>query len=119
MKVVKNKKILLSALVLLLLIAASLLFLVKLTVTTEKQVKVVDYGYSVCTQDVPSSSCSQYEVNVQTTGGDKFTYKVAGFDNRKSEQYDEITSHITKAKEQNTAVILKVDNKGFITAVGQ
>lgn len=94
-------------------------FFLKNTSGSENSVKILDYGYSVCTLDVPSSSCGSYEVNVQSSDGKKSTYTVAGFDNRKSERYDEITSKIANAKKQNVDIKLIINNEGEIISTHQ
>jgi len=112
---IKNRKTILPILLIVLLIIGAFVILKDTGVT--KSVKVLDYGYSVCTMDIPSSSCGPYEVNVESSDGQKSTYEVAGFDNDDSEQYYKITSKIVDSKESNKTVELQVNNNGEITAV--
>lgn len=100
-----------------LVLLTSLLYFLKSNSSTEKTVQIVDYGYSVCTQDIPASDCGSYDVTAQTNDGRKVIYKVAGFSNRNSKLFNEVTSKITDAKERRTQVILKVNNKNEIISV--
>jgi hypothetical protein len=100
-----------------LMVLAGFVYFLKGASSTEKTVKVVDYGFSICTQDIPTSDCGPYDVTVQTTDGQKTVYKVAGFSNRNSKLYDEITSKITKAKEQKAQVALDINSKNEIISV--
>ena len=85
----------------------------------EITVTIIDYGSSVCTQDIPTSSCGSYKVAVQTNGGQKAIYKVAGYSDhdRDSKLYYELSAKIISAKEKHTQVVLKVNNKNEIIAV--
>lgn len=83
----------------------------------EKAVKIVDLGGSICTQDVPSSFCGSYEVKVQTSNGQKSTYYVAGYSDRDSKKYDELSGKLYYAKEQSKEVTLVVDNENVIVEV--
>jgi len=99
-----------------LIILAGVVFL-KANSGTEQQVKILDYGLSTCTEDVPSSSCGPYEVNAQFANGNRVKYKVAGYDNHDSEQYDGITSLLVRAKEQQSYVKVRVNDDGVILSV--
>lgn len=112
----KTKPVIFAVLLSLVIVVVAVYFL-KGTTSTEKAVKIVDYGSSICTQDIPSSDCGPYDVAVQTADGQKITYKVAGFSNRNSKLYDDLTPKITRAKEQKTQVSLKVNKKGEIISV--
>ncbi len=85
--------------------------------TSDISARILDYGASICTMNVPSSDCGPYEVNVETSDGKRSTYTVAGFSNRASKRYDEIGLRIRSAKEQNSFVTLRVNNKNEIIAV--
>lgn len=85
--------------------------------TPKKTVKILSHGFSVCTMDVPTSSCGPYEVKVQSLDGEQFVYKVNGFDNGRSEEYRKITSRITSAKEQSATVEIKTNYNGYIIEV--
>jgi hypothetical protein len=111
----KRKHVIITALLAACLIAAALFFISMRT--SEKSVTVLEYGLSVCTLNIPTSSCGQYDVQVQSADGKKATYAAAGFDNRDRKRYDEIRSKIRKAKEQHTPVVIKINNKGIITSV--
>jgi hypothetical protein len=112
----KTKLTILITSILLLLLVGFVYFL-KGTASTSKTVTIVDRGFSICTLDVPSSNCGSYDVTVRTTGGQKITYKVAGFSNRDSELYDELTSKITRAKERKTQVTIAVNKYAEIISV--
>lgn len=118
MKIPKSKKLLLilASVIILLLI---LVFFVKDVLAPAHSVRVLDYGYSICTQDIPSSSCSLYEVTVESKDGKKSTYKVVGFSNRQSEKYDELTKKISEAKKQNVYITVKVNSKSEIVSIGR
>jgi hypothetical protein len=100
-----------------LMMLAGFAYSVKGSSSTERAVTIVDYGFNICTYDIPTSDCGSYDVTAQTGDGRKTTYKVAGFSNRDSKLYDEISSKITKAKEQKKQVTLKVNDKGEIISV--
>lgn len=117
MKVFKNRKLSLIIAVVIILSVVAFLSLKDSVLDSKKTVKILDYSLSVCTMNVPSSSCGPYEVSTQSVHGDKFTYKVAGFNNTKSERYDDITSRLAKAKQENTTVTLKLDNNDYVIAV--
>jgi hypothetical protein len=117
MKIFKNKKLFVVIVLILIILVAALLSLKNNILVSRKPVRILEYGFSICTMDVPSSSCGPYEVKAQLINGEEFIYKVDGFDNRKSERYDDITSRITKAKKQNTIITLKINDKGYIVAV--
>ncbi len=83
----------------------------------ETKVKIIDYGFSICTQDIAASDCGPYKVTVQSTGSKNTVYQAAGYSNQESKQYDEIRAKIIKAKEQNAEVIIKVNKQGEIVSV--
>lgn len=112
----KLKQTIISALILLTVLAGGAYFLMRGS-ATQKTVKILDYGYSICTQDIPTSACGPYDVSTQTPDGQKITYKVAGFKNRDSKLYDDITYKVSTAKEKKTQVILKVNGKDEIVSV--
>lgn len=117
MKIFRNKRLLLVIAIVAVLLGSAFLMLKNTIFISKNTVRILDYGFSICTMDTPSTSCGSYEVKAQSMNGKKATYKVDGFDNRKSERYDRITSHITNAKEQNTTVTLKTNDKGYIVDV--
>lgn len=81
-------------------------------------VRVENHGASICTMDIPSSSCGSYEVNVVLSDGKKATYIVPGYNDEKDiKRYDRINLKITEAKDKGLKINLKVNNKGEILAV--
>ncbi len=112
-----ERKILIPVVLVSLVILVALVYFLRNTSSTEKSVTITDYGLSICTQDIPSSGCGSYDVTTQTIDGQKTTYKVAGFSNRESKLYDEVTAKVAKAKEQKAQVSLKINNKNEIISV--
>lgn len=100
-----------------LVIVTGAIFFFRSNSGTAKTVRIVEYGLSICTQDIPTSACGPYDVTVQTADGQKATYTVAGFDNRDSKRYDDIGSKIAQAKKQNAEVTITTNSKGEITSV--
>lgn len=117
MKIFKNKK---ETILFLCLVTA---ILVGLAIISFKKgsdsYKIISSDFSICTGDVPTSSCGSYEVKVQSMSGKELTLTVPGFDNRKSEKYDEITSKIEKAKQDKTNLKLEVNNKQEIISASK
>ena len=67
------------------------------------------YGVSVCTDDIPSSNCSGYEITVRDTAGKTHILTVEGYTNAKGqERYDALGSVITSAVHTKQQVRLTI-----------
>lgn len=104
-------------LLLVLLIIVGMVIILNTSKKSKSSVKILDYGFSNCTQDIPSSSCGPYDVTVQSPNGSKSVYKVPGYseDINKRVHYDQITSQIINAKENNSNIALEINSKNEIT----
>lgn len=116
----KRKKLIIVSVILIILINIVVtMVLFKNSDTSKNSVKILEYGFSICTQDVPSSSCGSYEVTVQFSNGTKLVYKVPGYSENESEreQYQQISSEIDQAKVKNSSIVLEINEKNEIIDV--
>lgn len=112
----KRKIFIASAVLLVLLLVVGAVAVLNRFDTSKSSVKIIAYGFSVCTQNVPPSSCGPYEVTVQSSTGTKSVYKVPGFsdDADKREHYGQVSSLIYQAKEKNSNIVLELNSKNEI-----
>lgn len=116
MRTVNNKLILASVLILLLL-ASTFIFFKDDSKVTRHTGQILNYGSSICTQDMPSSNCGSYDVDIQTVDGSKYTFKVDGFSNSERDLYDQISADIKRAKDQKAVVSIDVNGADYIVSV--
>lgn len=112
-----KRKLLIPVVLIGLVVLATIVYFLYSSARSEKRVTIIDYTYSVCTADYPTSTCGPYDVTAQRDDGKNVTYQVAGFSNQKSKLYDEITVNVTKAKDQKSKVLLKINYKNEIISV--
>ena len=115
----KNKKtiIITVSTTIILLIFLSIFLINKYGFPTGRY-KIDEAGFSVCTMDIPSSSCGGYTVRVESQDGTKTNYTVPGYDSDEGrERYDKVSAKISQAKESNARVNLNVNGEGEIVSV--
>ncbi len=72
--------------------------------------EVVDRGFAICTQDIPTSGCGSWTVTLKSADGKVKDFTVKGFSGGNRAKFQSIGKAVSDAKENNKK--LQVTTKG-------
>lgn len=119
MKIITKKNALFSLLILGLLLSLAIFIVTKINAsTTRVSVKILEREFSICTANVPPSSCGPYDISVVTEDGTRSQYQVPGFEESDDNStYYKINDEVNEAIEKGTSVTLQINKKKEIVSI--